>query len=291
MGYGYAGLSAAMALGRALRKVLVIDSGKPCNRQTPHSHNLLTQDGQTPARLLAIAKEQVLQYRSVKLVHAKAVATSQTTSGFEVFIESNMSYAAAKLLFATGVSDRMPPINGFAECWGISVLHCPYCHGYEVNSAPLGIIANGDMAFELCRLISNWSNKLTLFTNGQSSLSAEQTKKITSHHIEIEEAEMDTLLHENGKMNGVRLKNGSILSMEAVFARPVVEQHCDLPQQLGCEITKEGIIKIDEFGRTSVPGIYAAGDNTTAFRALSAAIAAGTKSGAVINKDLIDERF
>jgi len=146
IGGSYAGLSAAMTLGRSMRKVLIIDSGKPCNRQTPYSHNFITHDGETPAAIAQKAREQVLKYPTVQLVNDTALRASKNENGFEIITASEAAYNTTKIIFATGVLDIMPDIKGFAECWGISILHCPYCHGYEVKDKPLGIIANGDVA-------------------------------------------------------------------------------------------------------------------------------------------------
>jgi len=290
-GGSYAGLSAAMALGRALRSVLIIDSGKPCNSQTPHSYNFITHDGETPKAIADKAREQVLAYDTIKFHQGLATKGIKTENGFEITTAANEVFTAKKLLFATGVTDIMPGIAGFADCWGISVLHCPYCHGYEVKHQPTGLIGNGDLGFELSRLISNWSKNLVLFTNGRSTLTAEQTEKITSHHIEIIENEIMSFTHTNGYIQQVVFADGSARNISAVYARPAFQQHCAIPEALGCELTEQGYIKTDDFQRTSVHGVYAAGDSTTMFRAVSAAVAAGGKSGATINKELIEEEF
>src|SRR5690606_24019090 len=129
IGGSYAGLSAAMALGRSRRTVLIIDEGRPCNRQTPHAHNLITHDGDAPADIARRAKEQVLAYPTVRFIRDKALSAAGADGAFDVGTASDHAYRAKKLLLATGVRDLTPPIPGFAECWGISVLHCPYCHG------------------------------------------------------------------------------------------------------------------------------------------------------------------
>ena len=187
VGGSYAGLSAAMALGRSLRRVLIIDGGNPCNAQTPHSHNMITLDGVPPAEITAKAKAQVLNYETVEWKEGIAVTGRTEGEGFTVGLASGETFHARKLLFAAGLKDLMPAIEGFAECWGISVLHCPYCHGYEVANKPIGVLGNGDGGFELARLISNWSKNLTLYTNGLSTLGAEQTEKLRHHNIEIVE--------------------------------------------------------------------------------------------------------
>ena len=178
VGGSYSGLAAAMALGRALRKVLVIDSGKPCNWQTPHSHNFLTQDGKSPKEISSLAKHQVAQYNTVQFFDGLAINGVKTNGSFEIHTDSSKIFTARKLIFATGVKDLIPDISGFAESWGISVLHCPYCHGYEVKHEITGILGNGNYGYEFSGLISNWTKELTLYTNGPSTLTAEQTTKL-----------------------------------------------------------------------------------------------------------------
>lgn len=291
VGGSYAGLSAAMALGRSLRHTLVIDSGKPCNRQTPHSHNFITHDGNPPSQISALAKQQVSRYSTVKFVSGLVVSAVKTGDGFELKLDDGKQYQTKKILFTTGMKDIMPPIGGFEECWGISVLHCPYCHGYEIRHEPTGIIANGDMAFELVRLIDHWTKSLVLFTNAHSLLTAEQDTKIRSKGIRIVETEISSIEHLNGYMNAVRLQNGEIISLKAIYARPELVQHCVVPIELGCETTPQNLLKVDMFKRTNTPGVYAAGDNTTMIRSVSMAVASGGFAGASINRDIIDETF
>jgi len=291
IGGSYAGLSAAMALGRSLRQVLIIDSGIPCNRQTPHSHNFLTQDGETPLAIRNKAKAQVLNYSSVHFLEANVVKSHKEPESFTVETEQGDVFSAKKLLFTTGVKDLMPGIEGFAACWGISVLHCPYCHGYEVHGKKIGLLGNGDVGYEFCKLISNWSKDLVLFTNGKSTLTPEQTQKLKSKNIEVVEKEIQRLEHQQGQVQNLVFTDQSTYAITAMFARVAFEQHCRLPEALGCVLTEQGFVQVDDFQKTTVPGIYAAGDNTNMFRVVSMAIAAGTKAGAILNKELIDEQF
>ena len=291
IGGSYAGLSAAMALGRSLRKVLIIDSGKPCNRQTPYSHNFLTQDGETPAAIAQKAKAQVLQYSTVAWHDGWAAEAVRRDEGFEIRTETGDAFTAKKLLIATGIKDIMPAISGFAECWGISVLHCPYCHGYEVKQEHIGLMGNGELGYDLCRLLNQWSAKLTLFTNGPSNMNEAQTQKIKSHGITIEETAIEALEHTNGHLKQIRLGNGNKIAVAALFTKTAFVQHCNIPQKLGCELTEHGFIKVDDFQKTTAPGIYAAGDNASPMRAVAGAVAAGMKAGAMLNRELIEEAF
>lgn len=291
VGGSYAGLSAAMALGRSLRNVLIIDSGLPCNRQTPHSHNFIIHDGESPKQISEAARQQVLQYNTVRFHNGLAIRAARINNGFTIETEAGDSFHSRKLLFATGVTDIMPAIKGFADCWGISVLHCPYCHGYEVRQQPLGVLANGDIGFEFTKFIHHWSNNLVLFTNGKSALTTEQTNKLAGQNIAVIEKEIKGIDHSNGYITDIRFADGTAHRVTALFARVGFKQHCMLPEALGCALTEQGFLQIDDFQRTTLPGIYAAGDNTTMLRSVSAAVASGTKAGAMLNKDLIDEDF
>lgn len=291
VGGSYAGLSAAMSLGRALRKVLVIDAGDPCNKQTPHSHNFLTQDGMKPADLAAISREQVSKYDTISFVHDVAIKGEKKEDRFVISTSGGDEYLSSKLLFATGLKDTLPDIKGLAECWGITALHCPYCHGYEVKQSKIGIFGNGDLGFDLSKLISNWTKDLTLFTNGSSTVSEEQTNKLHRHNIRIIEKPIAELDHRSGHLRGVLFTDGTTEELSAIFLRSVLTQKCEIPVQLGCEMNEHGFLIVDGFQQTNIRGIFAAGDNTTMMRAVANAVASGNKAGAVINKDLIEESF
>lgn len=291
IGGSYAGLSAAMTLGRARRRVVIIDSGKPCNRQTPHSHNLITQDGKTPAEISAIAREQVLAYPTVNLRPGLVTGVSGENGAFTVSLEDGQSLQAKKLIFTTGIRDIMPDITGFAECWGISAVHCPYCHGYEYSDARTGVLVNGEMALEYVRLIRNWTSDLTVYTNGPATFDGEIREKILATGADIIEQPVTSLDHQNGYLKTLHLNDGTIREITAFYHRPSFVQHSALPEELGCALTTHGYIQTDEAQKTTVPGIYAAGDNSGAFRGLTGALAAGTVAGARLNHELINEQY
>ncbi|QHS59258.1 NAD(P)/FAD-dependent oxidoreductase [Chitinophaga agri] len=291
IGGSYAGLSAAMALGRALRKVLIIDSGKPCNRQTPHSHNFLTQDGNTPANIARIGREQVLRYDTVTFYTGLATAGIKTATGFDITTDTGETFSAGKLIFATGITDNQPAIPGFAACWGISVIHCPYCHGYEVRNEKTGIFANGDMAFDFGKLISNWTKDLTIFTNGPSTLSGEQVDKLAARNITIVEKEIREVAHTDGYISQLVFTDGTTAPLKALYARISFTQHSDIPAQLGCELTEQGYLRVDNMQKTTVKDVFACGDNASMMRSVSNAVATGTFAGAVANKEMVEETF
>lgn len=291
IGGSYAGLSAGMALGRSLRRVLIIDSGKPCNRQTPHAHNLITHDGHPPVEIARQAREQVASYDTVRFHEGLATSGSHTPDGFTITTKAGATFSAPKLIFATGLRDIMPTIPGFADCWGITVIHCPYCHGYEVRQKRTGILANGATAFHYVQLLHNWTDDLTLFTNGPSTLSAEQREAIQKRGIPIVEKGIAALDHEAGKLNKITFTDGTTFPLTALYSSPETEQHCTIPAQLGCVVTEEGLLQVDAFQQTTVPGVFACGDNATPFRALSHAIAAGTTAGAMANSQMAIAEF
>jgi thioredoxin reductase len=290
IGGSYAGLAAGMSLGRALRKVLIIDSGNPCNKQTPFSHNFLTGDGLPPAELTRIAKEQVLAYPTVQFANGTVTAADGRNLDFTVITAEGQRYRARKLLFATGVKDLLPAIDGFAPCWGISVIHCPYCHGYEYRGQPTGILMNGDPAVELSAFIGNWTDQLTLYTNGTATFSPEGRAQITRRNVRIVEQEIKSLEHDHGHLRRIVFADGSHRPVTALYARPPLEQHCKLPAQLGCALTEGGLLQVDDFKKTTVAGIYAAGDNSTMMRSVAGAVAAGTTAGAMLNHEIIREQ-
>lgn len=290
IGGSYAGLSAAMTLGRAVRNVLVIDHGKPCNRSTPHSHNFITHDGEEPLMIAQKARQQVKQYSTIEFLNAEVVEAKQEADSFQIKTQEGNTYSCKKLLFTTGLKDILPDISGFEACWGKSILHCPYCHGYEVRQQRTGILANGDIGFELMKLISNWTRDLVLFTNGPATLNADQLKLAAKYNIPVIEKPIISIEHEEGYIQHIWFADQSKYELKALYARPAFEQHSPLLASLGCELTEQGLVKVDMFQRTNVNGIYAAGDNSS-MRTVSMAVSTGTMAGIVINKELIDEQF
>lgn len=291
IGGSYAGLSSAMALGRSLRNVLIIDSGKRCNRQTPHAHNFLTQDGEEPGLIAGKATAEVLKYGTVKLINDLAISGKKYDHGFVVTTQTGQQFQAKKLLFATGIKDIMPDIKGFAACWGISVVHCPYCHGYELRTQKTAVLANGARAFHLASLVNNLTDNITILTMGKADFSLEETAKLTKHNIKIVEADISEIEHENGQITGVIFDDGSQENFTALYAAVPFTQNSDIPASLGCELTEQGHLKVDNFQATSVKGVYACGDNSAMMRSIANSVYSGNLAGAMLNKELTDEQF
>lgn len=291
IGGSYAGLSAALSLGRALRKTLVIDSGNPCNEQTPYSHNFLTRDGETPKELSVKARKEVENYPTVSFDKGRVVAATKNKKNFKVQTEEKKLFSAKKLIFATGLIDIIPEIAGFAECWGISILHCPYCHGFENKNVKTGVFANGQAGYDQAKFLSNWTKDLTLYTDGRSALTQEQTRNLENREISIEEKEIEGFEHRNGHISNIVFKDGSKEVLKVLYATPEVKQQSELPEELGCTFTEHGRIEVDIFQKTNVEGVYAAGDNSSMGRSVAVAVAAGSVAGMLINKEIIEDEF
>lgn len=289
IGGSYAGLSAAMSLGRARRQVLVIDGGLPRNRFTPHAHNLLLHDGDSPAALAARARLQVAHYPTIQLLQAQATAAERLPDGtFRITTTQHGAFTARYLLLATGLRDELPTVPGFAECWGKSVIHCPYCHGYEVADQPTGAWVNGDDAHHLATLLPNWTRDLTIFTNGPATFGDDLRQQLAAQQIALDETPITALEHEQGQLRALHLADGRRHPLPVLYARLPLHQASKLPAQLGCALAKQApLLQLDAQYRTSVPGVYAAGDNCVPVSQLAQAIAAGNMAGAAISRELI----
>lgn len=290
IGGSYAGLAAGLAFGRSMRTTLIIDNGTPANRFTSQAHNLLTHDGKTPGEISLLAKQDLEPYKTVEFCRNMVTGIEHGSKGFHVTTSDARVVTARKVLFATGITDKLPAIVGLDACWGTSVLHCPYCHGYEYRQQPTGILASGAVAFEFAKLISNWTKDLHVLTNNEPGLDTAMVKELEKHAVKIHSEKIISVQHSGGHLENVLFKNGKTLQLNAMYARPEMIQQTSLPQSLGCEMN-DHLLKVDGFQQTTVPGIYAAGDNCSMMRSLAGAIASGSFAGASINRQLITEDF
>ncbi len=292
IGGSYAGLSTAMALGRSLRKTLVIDAGKPCNRQTPHSHNFLTRDGSTPKEISDIATSQVEKYEHVSFYEGLAVSAQKTEEGFEIICSDQTVFKANKLVLATGIKDLLPDIKGFSECWGISVVHCPYCHGYEIRNKKTAIIVNnGDKAVHLASLVNNLTKDISILMKDKRELEDQQVQKLEKHNIKIIENEISEIKHKKGQLEKIIFEDGSEELFDCAYAALPFEQSSDIPKELGCKFTEQGHIDVNFMQKTSVDGIFACGDNSSMMRSVATAVYGGNITGAIVNNELTQENF
>lgn len=291
IGGSYSGLSAAMALGRSLRKILVIDNGKPCNEQTPHSHNFLTQDGKSPKEIAESAKKEVSDYETVHFHQGKAADAKKTELGFEITTENGEKFHSKKLIVATGIVDEIPDIKGFKESWGISLIHCPYCHGYEYRNKKTGIIANGDKAVHISSLVKNLTEDVTILTRGKEIFTDEQKEKLKRNNIQIIEHEISELKHQNGVVESIIFSDQTEMNFDAVYGAFPFHQHSEIPTILGCEFTEFGHIKTDQFQKTNIPGVFVCGDDSSMMRSVSNAVMTGNVAGAMVNMELVTDCF
>ncbi|MGY2896757.1 NAD(P)/FAD-dependent oxidoreductase [Deinococcus sp. UYEF24] len=289
IGGSYAGLSGAMQIARSGRPVCILDSGQPRNRFAAHSHGFFGQDGQTPQQMIAAARADLARYPNVTSMNTRAVKAHPTTGGFSVITEAGETLHAKKLLLAYGVVDILPDIPGLQERWGVTALHCPYCHGYEVRGERLGVLSVGDFSVHQALLISDWG-PVTFFLNGQPQPDALTQAKLAERGVTIETGVVTALEGESPALSGVRLNDSRLIPLDALFLGSRIRFASDIAEQLGC-VTEEGmqgpLLTTDMFKQTSVPGVYAAGDITPRVGNASMAAADGVWAGASLHQSLI----
>ncbi|MGG1947764.1 NAD(P)/FAD-dependent oxidoreductase [Trinickia sp. NRRL B-1857] len=290
VGGSFAGLSAAMQLARARRRVQLIDAGKPRNRFASHAHGFFGQDGVPPSEIVASATRQLLKYPTVSLVKGEAKRAYSVAGGFRVELADGATQEARRLILATGIQDKLPEaLPGLAARWGISVLHCPYCHGYEVGDRRLGVLATHPNSIHQALLIPDWG-PTTWFTQGIVEPSEQDAALLQARGVTIESTPVAEILGEAPAMNAVRLVDGREVPIDALFVGARTEMASDLAGQLGCAID-EGpfgqVIRVDEWKETSVPGVFAAGDVSTAMTNATFASASGVMAGVAAHRSLI----
>lgn len=289
VGGSFAGLSAALILARARRAVAVIDSGLPRNRFTAHSHGVLGQDGIAGAELLRNAKAQLLDYPSVRWISDTVTGAQATVDGFAVATASGETWATRKLLLATGIADRLPALPGLAERWGHGVVHCPYCHGYEIGGGAIGLLGGHEKSVTMAALLADWG-QVTLFAHGMT-LQDEELARLQRRNVRIETSAVVALEGEAPALSAALLADGRRVDLRALFV--TAQQHMGTPlvEQLGCDLEQSPLgvlIKVDAGKQTSVPGIYAAGDATVVGN-ISLASAEGVRAGVSLHHALVEE--
>ena len=289
VGGSFAGLSAAMQLARARRRVLVVDAGRPRNRFAHASHGFFGQDGRTPADILETARAQVLAYPTAELLRDEAASARSAEGAFEVVMRSGAAATARRLVLATGVVDELADVPGLRDRWGVSVLHCPYCHGYEVADRRLGLLAVGEASLHLAQMLPDWSPHVVLFTNGAVEPTDEQREAIERRGVRIETRRVAALEGEGLALAGVRLDDGSTVEIDALFTGSRVRMASPLAEQLGCafdEAPMGPLIRTDGQKETTVPGVYAAGDAARSWHNATFASADGVQAGVSAHRSL-----
>jgi thioredoxin reductase len=285
IGGGAAGLSAALVLGRARRRVAVVDAGQPRNAPAAHMQGFLSRDGLPPSELLALGRDEVTGYG----VHILEGTVSSVSAGFVVHLEEGPDLAARRLLVTTGVGDELPDIPGVRERWGRDLLHCPYCHGWEVRDRPLGVLGTNPGAVLHALLVRQWSEDVVYFAHSHQPTDPEQ-RQLRARGIEVVRGEVARLVVEQDRMRGVELVDGRMVPREAVFVRPINRPHPDgLLASLGCELDGDGFATVDRVGRTTVDGVWAAGNVVDPRAQVITSAGAGSAAAIAINADLVQD--
>jgi thioredoxin reductase len=292
IGGSFAGLSAATYIVRGRRSVAVIDAGLPRNRFTTHSHGFLGQDGSDPAAMLAIARAQVASYPTVTFFAGSAIRATSVAEGFSVDLATGEKVEASRLVLAFGISDELPAIPGLRARWGSSVLHCPYCHGYEVSGQRLGVLYVTPQSIHQAMLIAEWG-PTTLYLNdldGVGEADAALLVELEARNVAIEPAAVVALHGEGAQLAAIELADGRMSSADALFLGPRNHLNSDLAQQLGCALDEAPLglmIRTDAQKMTTVPGVYAAGDITRGAHTVAFACADGVTAGIALHRSLV----
>jgi thioredoxin reductase len=285
VGGSYAGLSAAMQLARARRRVLVIDAGQRRNRYARHSHGFLGHDGREAAAIAADGRAQVMKYPTVRWLEGTAAQATRLEEGFRVTLQDGSAYNAQRLVLATGVVDELPPITGLAERWGSSVFHCPYCHGYELMEGAIGVLATGPLSMHHALMLPDWG-QVTLFLNSAFEPDATQLVSLEQRGVTIERTPVKAI---TGQAT-VELRDGRALPMAGLFVVSRIHSGSPLAEQLGCEMEQGPIgmfVRTDAMKAASVAGVYACGDAARMAGNVALAAADGTLAGVSAHQSLI----
>lgn len=296
VGGGVAGLSGALMLGRSRRSVLVIDAGEPRNAPAAGVHGFLTRDGMKPDELLETGRAEVRDYGG-ELLDGRVTSAKPVDGGFTVALEDGRQIGARRLLVTTGLIDELPDVPGVRERWGRDVLHCPYCHGWEVRDQPVGILASGPMAVHQALLFRQLSDDVILFQHTLPTPSEEQAEQLVARGITVMEGEVASLEVHEDRLTGVRLQNDEFVPRQAVVVAPRFVARAEVLSALGLETAQREIsghvlgsyVSADATGATTVPGVWVAGNVADPFGQVVAAANQGAQAGAHINADLISE--
>lgn len=292
VGGGMAGLSAALLLGRADRRTLVIDSGSPRNREAPYAHNYLTRDHTPPAELIRLGREEVGRYPSVQFLSAEAQRVEAQGQAFRVKTSTGEKITARGVILAAGIADQLPALPGIERFWGRTVILCPFCHGYEFLNRPTGVLLSGDPEMALARieLLYSWSKRLTVFMQGQVDFTAEQLELLKRKGVRLIEEPISELAGDDGRLRGIRTAGGEMLEIEVLYVHSEMTLRTE---SLGIKFSIEhsDSREIMMKGQTNVPGLYVAGDASGAMQQLVSAAYTGSLAGVALHHYLAKSDF
>ncbi len=287
IGGGAAGLSAALVLTRARRRVVVIDAGEPRNAPASHMQGFLSRDGMPPTELLAAGRKEVAGYGG-HLVDGRVETIRLNQAGFVVTTAGGHVVRARRVLVTTGLRDEVPDVPGVRERWGRDLLHCPYCHGYEVRDRPIGVLGGTPDAVEHALLLRQWSDDVVYFAHTTAPTDADRTR-LRARGVDVVDGPVARLVVTNDRLQGVELADGRVVTRDAVFVRPRLVPHDDLLTALGCATHDSGWVVADHTGRTSVPGVWVAGNAADPRAQVITAAGQGSAAAIALNADLVEE--
>jgi len=285
IGGSYAGLSAALQLGRARKNVLVVDAGKRRNRFTSHSHGFLGQDGMAPGEIVAEARRQIERYQTIEWAEGRVTDAEGSFGDFAVEIDGHRRESAARLILAMGVTDELPDITGLKERWGSSVFHCPYCHGYELDQGKIGVIAASPMAIHHALMLPDWG-ETTFFTNGIFVPDMDQDALLSARGVRVEK---DRIAEIAGHADVV-LSDGRSIALAGLFTQPKLRITSDWIGKLGCAVEEGPMgssIVIDAMKQTTARGVFACGDVARPAGTVALAVGDGAMAGAAAHRSIL----
>jgi thioredoxin reductase len=289
IGGGAAGLSAALVLSRARRKVLVVDAGQPRNAPATHLHGYLSRDGMPPAELLAAGRTEVESYGGEIVTGTATDLVPDGHNGFWVLLADGQRISARRLLVTTGLRDELPDIPGLRDRWARDVLHCPYCHGHEVRDRQLGVIGGTPGAVRYAQIVRQWTHDLVYFTPPDTLTAADRTE-LLARAIGVIEGTIDQLvIDDDDHLRGLQMRDGCVIPRDALFVPPRFVPNSHLLVGLGCAIDADGWVAVDNTGATSLPGVWAAGNVIDPRAQVITAAGAGSAAAIALNADLVDD--
>lgn len=288
IGGGAAGLSGSLVLARAGRRVLVVDAGAPRNAPAAHMHGYLSRDGMPPSELLAAGRDEVTGYGAEIVAGTVTELAPDGRRGFRVLLADGRSASARRLLVTTGLRDELPDIPGLRDRWARDVLHCPYCHGYEVRGRPLGVLGWAPGAVRYAQVVRQWTHDLVYLTPPDTLTGLERTQ-LLARAVDVVEGSIERLVVDDDRLSGVQLADGRLVPRDALFVPPRFVANSDLLLRLGCDADLDGWVTADSTGRTSVPGVWVAGNVVDPRAQVITAAGAGSAAAIALNADLVDE--
>ncbi|HEX2445989.1 MAG TPA: NAD(P)/FAD-dependent oxidoreductase [Vicinamibacterales bacterium] len=289
VGGGPAGLSAALILARARRRVVVCDAGRPRNASASALHGFLTRDGIPPLELRRLAREELARYDTIEILDTEVRDATCESAGFSVVLADGRRLQSRKLLLATGVVDHVPEIEGLQEMYGRSVFHCPYCDGWEVRDRPLAIYGRGERGAGLSFELTGWSRDLVLVTDGPSEIEPAELARLRTHGIAVDERRVARLEGRDRQLERIVFREGPPLPRHAMFFTTGQSQHSALTVQLGCRFNDKGTVRTGPYETTHLPGLYVAGDASRAVQWVVVAASEGAEAAYAISQALLKE--